>query len=492
MDKLKIFFQTKPVFLYLLPVFFVLHGYTDHYALVPVKDALVLNVKYLAISLLLSLLFWLLYKNFHKANLVAFCIMAYNFFFGSTHDMLKVGFNNTFIIKYSFIIPVSGIIFLLLIIYIKKSKNKFSNIAKYLNALFLLLILLDAGILIFKFTKKEIPGVIAFPGTLIACDSCKKPDIYLIIADEYAGKKELENIFSYDNTDFETALINRSFHVINNTKSNYNRTLYSMASLLNMNYIETLKSNHVNNTDMYQCTDLIKINNLAFFLKENNYKIYNLSPFDFKDNPKPVEVIFFPDRKALITSQTFTNRFWKNLWFHFSSQRKIEKIINQNLYNNLKIDSLTKHIVVKKEGLPKFTYSHLTMPHYSYYFDSTGKKNIIEKLFDDNKLNKKDYISYLIYTNKKLLELVDYIKEKSEHPPVIMLMSDHGFRQFEENEKVDNKYHFMNLNAVFIPNGNYQGFYDGMSNVNQFRVLLNSQFGQKLPLLKDSTSFLSE
>ena len=43
-----------------------------------------------------------------------------------------------------------------------------------------------------------------------------------------------------------------------------------------------------------------------------------------------------------------------------------------------------------------------------------------------------------------------------------------------------------------MPDGNNSGFYDGMSNVNQFRVLLNSQFKQKLPLLKDSTNFLIE
>jgi hypothetical protein len=64
------------------------------------------------------------------------------------------------------------------------------------------------------------------------------------------------------------------------------------------------------------------------------------------------------------------------------------------------------------------------------------------------------------------------------------------YLQFADNEKVDPKYHFMNLNSVYIPDGNYTGFYDGMLNVNQFRVILNSQFGQKLPLLKDYTSFI--
>jgi hypothetical protein len=69
-------------------------------------------------------------------------------------------------------------------------------------------------------------------------------------------------------------------------------------------------------------------------------------------------------------------------------------------------------------------------------------------------------------------------------------MSDHGFKEFEK--PVNEKYHFMNLSAVYFPNGNYFQSYEGLSNVNQFRLLLNSQFGQKLPLLKDSSFFLYE
>lgn len=69
-------------------------------------------------------------------------------------------------------------------------------------------------------------------------------------------------------------------------------------------------------------------------------------------------------------------------------------------------------------------------------------------------------------------------------------MGDHGFRQLTND--ADRKYHFMNLDAVYFPNGNHNNFYDGMSAVNQFRVTLNTLFQQKLPLLKDSTHFLTE
>ncbi len=65
-------------------------------------------------------------------------------------------------------------------------------------------------------------------------------------------------------------------------------------------------------------------------------------------------------------------------------------------------------------------------------------------------------------------------------------MGDHGFRHLEGN----NNGHFMNFNSIYLPDKNYSRFYDGMSLVNEFRILLNTQFNQHLPILKDSTIFL--
>jgi hypothetical protein len=53
--------------------------------------------------------------------------------------------------------------------------------------------------------------------------------------------------------------------------------------------------------------------------------------------------------------------------------------------------------------------------------------------------------------------------------------------------KTDSRYDFMNLNAVYLPNHNYAGLYDSITNVNQFRAVFNNLFHVQLPLLKDST-----
>jgi hypothetical protein len=75
------------------------------------------------------------------------------------------------------------------------------------------------------------------------------------------------------------------------------------------------------------------------------------------------------------------------------------------------------------------------------------------------------------------------LKQQTAGKAVILLMSDHGYRgAARKNYKLV----WNSFNAVYIPGGKYEGWYDGMTNVNQFRVLFNTLFDQRLPMLKDS------
>ncbi|MBK9568867.1 MAG: hypothetical protein IPO53_02340 [Chitinophagaceae bacterium] len=125
------------------------------------------------------------------------------------------------------------------------------------------------------------------------------------------------------------------------------------------------------------------------------YKIYNFSPFDLTGNPKLTKSAFLPESKALVTSQTFTSRFWKDLWFNFASSQEIQNFLNLTLSYNLKKEIHTRNLVMKKGGSPKFVYTHLVMPHFPYYFDSIGNKTKLASTIDENRENKNSYTSYL-------------------------------------------------------------------------------------------------
>ncbi|MBC7873364.1 MAG: sulfatase-like hydrolase/transferase [Ferruginibacter sp.] len=491
-DKLLHIVRTKPIFLYLLPPFFVLHGFTENYDFIPAKDAFVLTCIYTGASLLFSLLCWLLYRNFIKANLAAFFIMGFQFFFGSIHDSLKKIFPGSFITKYQFILPAAALLFIILLIVLKKRRSTLLKLTYYLNVLLLLLVLADTALLTSKVISKKKPSY-SLPAGFIACKNCPQPDVYFILADEYAGNTELKDLFRFDDSAFLHQLAGLGFHTIPESRSNYNYTPFSVASLLNMNYLD-LEGNDRTKPDLTYCYEAIRDNQLLRFLRFHDYDFYNYSVFDFEGQPARVRETFLPVKTRLITSQTFLSRFDKEIRFNFvyrwKSKKNLEILTYANKKNNENIYDLTWKLAGKKTTNPKFVYTHLMMPHYPYYFDRNGKEQPFENLLEGNQVNKAAYIEYLQYTNKELIKLVDHILQSSASPPLIVLMGDHGFRHFMQ--PVESKYYFLNLSSVYLPSGNYTGFSDSLTGVNLFRTVLNSAFGQRMPYLEDSTSYLRD
>ena len=487
------FTKTKPVFLLLLPVFFVLHGYIENYNFVPVSDASLLALLYIGGAFIIAAISWLFFRDFIKASLIAFIMMAYNFFYGSTLDILKSHFPGVFVLRHSFIVPVSFLFFLVVIIGLKKRKKSLTGIIFYLNLLLLLLLVVDTGWLIIKIasSKKNSPYTLATAGFTL-CDTCKKPDVFLIILDEYTGNKALKEVFNFDNSAFEEELQNKGFHVIKESSSNYNYTPFSMASILNMDYL-TLNMKTKGKGNLNYCYETIRDSRVVKFFKAHGYQFYNYSAFNFPGQPSLQSGSFLPIKTKLITAQTFLSKLEEDASFNiargrFNFKSALKKVTYENFHNNEDILLRTKNMAAQQITAPKFIYAHLVMPHYPYYFNSNSVPLPLEDIVEGRESDTKNYVEYLEYCNKRILQLVDSVLTASATPPVIMLLGDHGFRHFKN--KTDRAYYFMNLNAVYFPGKNYQLFYDKMTNVNQFRVVFNTLFNQQLPILKDSTIYL--
>ncbi|HRF18796.1 MAG TPA: hypothetical protein PK977_11535, partial [Chitinophagaceae bacterium] len=89
---LKQFLERNVLFVILLPILWVLHGYTNNLGLVPKKDALLLALFYCSVALILTGILWLFYRNIFKAALLTFLLLSLQFLFGPVHDFLKGSF----------------------------------------------------------------------------------------------------------------------------------------------------------------------------------------------------------------------------------------------------------------------------------------------------------------------------------------------------------------------------------------------------------------
>ncbi len=477
---------SRPFFVFLLPLFFVVHGFAENAILRPFGIAAILLGSYLALALVLTGIFRLLFRNTMKAALLTTAVLAIQFFFGAIKDAIA-GFSG-FLSGYTVLLPLLLLLLVLFITWLRR-QSEFGRLSSYLNILLLLLILIDTGMA--SLAAQKTPMGAAAPVLQKLGEGMDRPDIYLIIADEYAGHEQLQEQFAFDNSPFEDSLRNRGFAVLANTRSNYNFTVYSMASLLNMNYLEgNYQASSINHRDIFAAMDLIDRSAVADYLQEQGYRVENLSIFPFAGIKPAMESRFFPPLRAFFTAQTLTERLEYDLGARFASSSKIDDLVYENVRINQSLIDGTEKIAQTPSDQPRFVYTHLLLPHHPYFFNRNGKAVPRQQLGDEHKSDTAAYREYLLYSNTRLLALVDQIRKGAKKPPVILLLSDHGFHQFRQ--PVPERYAFMNLNAVLLPPNYRSDFRNGMTSVNEFRVLFNTLFQQRLPLLPDSTHYLKE
>ena len=482
--------KNAPLYLVFLSIFFVFHGYTENYNYIPAPDAAMLLAVYLGASLLLAGLFWLFYKNTSKAALPAFVCMFFFFFFGSIYDSVNSWRPNSFLGKYTVLLGSFLIVLMAAIIFLTRWKKSLQKFNYVLNVFFVFLLLAEVMTLLFKVATFEPAYNSSQTRKIITCDTCSKPDVYLIVTDAYAGDQQLRETMNYNNADFYSALNARGFHTPA-SNSNYNYTPFSCASMLQMEYLQGLEKSNTSHRDLLKCNEILNQNEVTGILQQHGYEFFNYSIFDMWGRPSIVKETVLPSKTKFITAQTLFSRLYTNAIFNMAN--RFAFLRDTRLYYTLKsneraLDS-TRTVVSRKTGKPKFIYSHLLMPHYPYYFDEQGNQRKAEEIYDGKELDIEKYLSYMKYTNKVLLALVDDILKKSSQPPIIIMIADHGFREYPFH--VEEKYQFNNFFAIHLPSKNYSGFYDGISNVNVFRTLFNQQFNQQFPQLKDSTIWIN-
>ena len=469
-------------------LFFIIHGYAQYYRLIPLSQLLVLTIELFIAGILL---FWIstkFLKDKKKSGILTSFILLIILFFGVFQDF----FADIRILSVLSYLRLLVIICLFLIVFVyirlKKAKSDFKKPVIYINSLFLIYLVIDVFSIFYQ---------TLFPATVdksfakfkpAGCDSCTAPSVYLIIMDEYLGSEGLKEYFNYDNTNFENFLRGRGFKVIKNTTSNYQNTLFSMASMLNMNYVSKLDEEELSNHYVYKkILSLFKNNEVCDIFQQNGYRVINLSPFEIKNAPGLNSPSEMPQKIQLITSQTMVYRIAKYLpvWL---SEMKISKYLKKQQIALADVDNET----IKKtlgesrsnNKLPAFVYVHLRMPHVPYVYDSVGNLKVS---FKHKPLLREDadseYLEYLVYTNRKVSQFIAELQTSTKNNAVILLMSDHGYRDASYK---DIKFAYQTFSAVFLPNRAHNTWYDGISNVNQFRILFNSLYGQRFPILKDS------
>lgn len=485
--------QTVPLFLLLLPVFFLVHLLTDYFRLITFSELFIEETFWYAG---ISVVVFLLLRNKKRWALLAFLLQFVFFFFGPMHLFLKE--NLKFLSQYSVLLPLLGVVFFAMAYFILRSRKPFNKAYQYLNIL--LLVLLGYEIVMISllnitdgkvrtFTKK-------FPiaENFKACDTCTNPDIYYLVFDMYPNSSVLSSYWNYDNNNLERFLDSSGFHNIKNSTSNYNYTVFSIASSFQMDY--TRKNRKYTNAfsssaELSQVED----NELFRILKKQGYSFHNYSWFHFHDAPSQVSPFTLTEPRELVAAQTLWYRLKSDILWRFKLFEKKKELISPflktELINNMRrvqqcYDGI-KSTSAQNNNQPVFLYAHFPIPHGPYQFDSTGKvKDTLTWL----SRNPADFLQQVKYTNNIITDLCTTLQKEAKRPRIIIIQSDHGYRPYSPEEKLSKDVEFKNFTAMYFTGKQYAKLHDSLSNVNTFRIVLNEYFNHQLPLLKDTSFYL--
>jgi hypothetical protein len=404
-------------------------------------------------------------------------------------DLLVVFFK--FLKTYEFLSLV-GIAVLLFVSYKTiKSKNSFDNLTKCFNYVLVILVLfslLQAGIYyistgsIWTGIDENIQEEKVLP---ILVDN--SPDIYYIILDGYGRADKLKEVYGYDNGGFVEMLTDKGFYVATNGRSNYASTPFSIASSLNMKYVNFLSEELGNDSrDGRVIHQMVENNEVVNFLKARGYRFVHISSgldptthnenADIEYNYNPFN---FNEFDRVLIETTWLKAVALSLFYEQESKRI--------LYN---FEEIGKVPLVEE---PTFLFAHFMSPHPPYLFDQQGNfvpSKMGYRLEGEVWLQKQAYINQLIFINKKTEELIDKILSQSEVPPIIIVQSDHGTKASADHPTESLlKERVANLNAYYLPNGGNEKLYNSITPVNSFRLIFDFYFNSTYGLLEDKSYF---
>jgi hypothetical protein len=325
----------------------------------------------------------------------------------------------------------------------------------------------------------------------------RPPDIYYVMFEEYAGPAALRDQFGFDNSPFLDALAAKGFHVVATPHTNYPRTSLSLASSLNLSYLDFLTQRDGRNTgDASPLRELMKDHLAGRLLRAAGYEFDQLGSWWEPTSNSPLA-----DRNITYGGWSdFTNILYQStaLWpvaqrVPFLADRTDARRRDWRSVQ-FQFDQLAQ-LGAKRGPKPRLVFAHILIPHAPYVFTRDGSYVSLEQEVAESGTDA--YVRQLEYTNTRILQLMDHLLSVPEaERPVILLQSDEGpyagaptsWKRIPARA-LERKFGI--LNAYYLPGPVPATGSAGseipstMTPVNSFRLVFDRYFGTKLPLLPD-------
>ncbi len=477
------------------------------------------GLRVLIIVLLSTLFTWLILqiiiKNVHKTAIILFIILAVFCSFQNIvnlfRDVSALFIDQSAASRFwasnrgQLVVGIFLFVTLVMVIFLVTRSKKFSpNLILYMNlvSIILLAFSLIQGINTVRKLKsingqnrsnfsQYWQGELKADRSTIKGKTDQSPDIYYIILDGFARSDILQKLYGYDNSDFLQGLEERGFYVASQSYANYSQTRLSLASSMNLTYLDDLVKYSGEDKSNPLPAQLIIQNSLV----EQRFRDMGYELVGYKSD---ISFTNFTDWDLFFTPEQRFNGFALN----YINSTLISVILNPQIYEwhrqgiNFVLESLPD--ISDRDG-KQFIFAHILCPHPPFVFHADGSSAKVDRLyftFDADGFKKfgtieeyrTGYVDQVKYMQSRILEIFDEVSAKSNGPFIFIIQADHGPGMNVDQTSIENsdvEERLAILNAIYFSDQKYDALYPSISPVNTFRVVFSQYFGLDEPVLPD-------
>jgi hypothetical protein len=435
-------------------------------------------------AILLYFLLKLIIRDRYKAALITTLLLGFFFAYGHVYNYLEnVSLFGFILGRHRILFPLWMLFFGIGIGWAARRKKSFQPLTTPLNLLATLLLLfplVQVGIYSFRsyqFVSVN-KAVAAETDSLHLSESQPSPDIYYIILDAYSRDDILKKYYQVDNTQFLSQLSEMGFYIARCSQSNYAQTQLSLASSLNLNFLDTLGSEYTHgNTSRVGLSNFIQHSTLRQALERLGY-----TTIAFDSGYDPTRIL--DAHPYLSPSKDEGINDFENLFVRTTAARLFSEgvtLLNLPPDWEARDQAHRERILFTLDTLPsipdlpgkKLVFVHMVIPHWPHVFGPNGEP------VHEHTDSVTGYRNQVLFINKQIIPVLKAIIANSKTPPIIIVQGDHG-------SVIESPLRRMSiLNAYYLPYNGTQNLYQSISPVNSFRVILNTYFGGKYELLRD-------
>jgi|GEM_PF-3494570 len=316
------------------------------------------------------------------------------------------------------------------------------------------------------------------------------PNIYHIVLDGYTSTNALQSDFGYDNSQIVADLESLGFIVPEHAYSNYDETISSLSSALNMDWVDTLVVPGREDHEQHKLVNSLVNNRVRSMLEESGYQTFAFenefrwslwSNADFYESPRHQTLfnkslnsfeVMFLEGTIMKLAENYDPDFFSGSLEDLSSVN-LDKYEEQ-LFALDTLPDLPSYIT------PRFVFAHLTVTHVPFVFDADGSLMPLKNQgaatgtdFDDPVI-RAAYLTSIEYMNSRLLPIVSEILREDPNS-IVIIQGDHGYPGANRHQI------FL---AVYDPKKSIAG-QNCVTPINLYRSVFNTWFDGNYPLLED-------